>query len=83
MEMGGRGLSELLRSTTEEILIKSMMDNSIGNAVPNMEMLGFKNIMQPFRADNEELFNSWLTNGEAMILSLLSAFNFSRSEILV
>lgn len=83
MEMGGRGLSELLRSTTEEILIKSMMDNSIENAVPNMEMLGFKNIMQPFRADNEELFNSWLTNGEAMILSLLSAFNFSRSEILV
>ncbi|KAK1304069.1 hypothetical protein QJS10_CPB11g00063 [Acorus calamus] len=33
--------------------------------MPSMEMLGFKNISQPFRVDSEELFDSWLNNGEA------------------
>ncbi|KAJ6327035.1 hypothetical protein OIU78_014007 [Salix suchowensis] len=29
-----------------------------------MEMLGFKNLSQNIRTDSEELFKSWLTNGE-------------------
>ncbi|KAH0463234.1 hypothetical protein IEQ34_007816 [Dendrobium chrysotoxum] len=67
MEMEGSGFSELLRNTTEEILIKSMMDNPIGNPVLSMEMLGFKNIMQPFRADSEELFNGWIESPASAI----------------
>ncbi|KAG0502096.1 hypothetical protein HPP92_002168 [Vanilla planifolia] len=64
MEMEGRGFSDLLRNTSEEIFLKTMMENPIGITAPSMEMLGFKNITQSFRGDSEELFNSWLTNGE-------------------
>ncbi|PKA60803.1 hypothetical protein AXF42_Ash006437 [Apostasia shenzhenica] len=64
MEMEGRGFSDLLRNTSEEIFLKTMMENPIGISAPSMEMLGFKNITQTFRGDSEELFNSWLMNGE-------------------
>lgn len=63
--MEGRGLSDLFRNTSEEIFLKAMMENSMGvAAAPSMEMLGFRNMSQSFREDSEELFNSWLTNGE-------------------
>ncbi|CAN6348497.1 unnamed protein product [Urochloa humidicola] len=65
MEMEGRGLSDLFRNTSEEIFLKAMMENSMGvAAAPSMEMLGFRNMSQSFREDSEELFNSWLMNGE-------------------
>ncbi|CAN6202756.1 unnamed protein product [Urochloa humidicola] len=65
MEMEGRGLSDLFRNTSEEIFLKAMMENSMGvAAAPSMEMLGFRNMLQSFREDSEELFNSWLMNGE-------------------
>lgn len=64
MEMEGRGFSDLLRNTSEEIFLKTMMENPIGITAPSMEMLGFKNITQSFRGDSEELFNNWLTTGE-------------------
>ncbi|KAL3500101.1 hypothetical protein ACH5RR_039194 [Cinchona calisaya] len=64
MEMEGRGYSDLYRNTSEELFIKTMMESSIGMPVPTMEMLGFKNLSQTFRTDSEELFKSWLTNGE-------------------
>ncbi|KAL6606512.1 hypothetical protein ACP70R_042165 [Stipagrostis hirtigluma subsp. patula] len=65
MEMEGRGLSDLFRNTSEEIFLKAVMENSMGvAAAPSMEMLGFKNMSQSFREDSEELFNSWLMNGE-------------------
>lgn len=62
----GKGFaSEMYRNTSEELFLKSLMDSS----VPTMEMLGFKNISSShphnFRTDSEELFKSWLTNGEA------------------
>lgn len=66
MEMEGRGFSDLLRNTSEEIFLKTMMENPIGITAPSMEMLGFKNISQSFRGDSEELFNNWLTTGEAI-----------------
>ncbi|KAG8634044.1 hypothetical protein MANES_17G003400v8 [Manihot esculenta] len=61
----GKGFaSEMYRNTSEELFLKSLMDSS----VPTMEMLGFKNISSShphnFRTDSEELFKSWLTNGE-------------------
>lgn len=62
--MEGRGYSEIYRNTSEELFIKTMMESSIGMPIPTMEMLGFKNLSQNFRADSEELFKSWLTNGE-------------------
>lgn len=62
--MEGRGFSDLLRNTSEEIFLKTMMENPIGITAPSMEMLGFKNISQSFRGDSEELFTSWLSNGE-------------------
>ncbi|KAF7106012.1 hypothetical protein CFC21_106777 [Triticum aestivum] len=65
MEMEGRGLSDLFRNTSEEIFLKAVMENSIGVAAPpSMEMMGFRNMSQSFREDSEELFNSWLMNGE-------------------
>ncbi|KAK6117030.1 hypothetical protein DH2020_049274 [Rehmannia glutinosa] len=43
-----------------------MMESTVGMPAPTMEMLGFKNhVTQIFRTDSEELFKSWLTNGEA------------------
>ncbi|XP_038977204.1 protein CYCLOPS-like [Phoenix dactylifera] len=62
--MEGRGFSDLFRNSSEEIFLKSMMENPIEVSAPSMEMLGFKNILQPFRGDSEELFNTWLMNGE-------------------
>ncbi|KAK1285037.1 hypothetical protein QJS10_CPB20g01124 [Acorus calamus] len=61
--MEGRGYSDLYRNSSEELFLKSLMESSVG--MPSMEMLGLKNISQPFRVDSEELFNSWLNNGEA------------------
>ncbi|KAK6934881.1 hypothetical protein RJ641_035036 [Dillenia turbinata] len=65
MEMEGRGFPDFYRNTSEELLLKSLMDTSIGMPIPTMEMLEFKNLSQNFRTDSEELFKSWLTNGEA------------------
>lgn len=63
--MEGRVYSDLYRNTSEELFIKTMMESTIGMPAPTMEMLGFKNVSQNFRTDSEELFKSWLTNGEA------------------
>ncbi|KAK1273464.1 hypothetical protein QJS04_geneDACA012224 [Acorus gramineus] len=60
--MESRGYSDLYRNSSEELFLKSLMESSVG--MPSMEMLGFKNISQPFRVDSEELFDSWLNNGE-------------------
>lgn len=65
MEMEGRGYSDLLRNSSEEMILKSLMENPIGSSAPTMEMPGFRNTPQTFRGDSEELFNSWLMNGEA------------------
>uniref|UniRef100_A0A0E0L721 Uncharacterized protein n=1 Tax=Oryza punctata TaxID=4537 RepID=A0A0E0L721_ORYPU len=72
MEMEGRGLSELFRNTSEDMFLKAMMENSMGvaAAAPSMEMMGFRNMSQGFREDSEELFNSWLMNGEASSLKI-------------
>ncbi|KAL5724638.1 hypothetical protein ACHQM5_007870 [Ranunculus cassubicifolius] len=63
--MEGRGFSDFCRNSSEEIFLKSLMDNSMGMPAPTMEMLNFKNLSQTLRADSEELFNNWLTNGES------------------
>ncbi|KAG6399443.1 hypothetical protein SASPL_140924 [Salvia splendens] len=65
MEMEGRGYSDFYRNTSEELFIKTMMESPVGIPAPTMEMLGFKNLTQSFRTNSEELFKSWLTNGEA------------------
>lgn len=65
MDMEGRGYSDFYRNSSEELFLKSLMESSIGMPIPTMEMLGFKNLNQNFRTDSEELFKSWLTNGEA------------------
>ncbi|XP_057466722.1 protein CYCLOPS-like [Actinidia eriantha] len=64
METEGRGYSDFYRNTSEELFLKSLMESSMGIPVPTMEMLGFKNLSNTFRTDSEELFKSWLTNGE-------------------
>ncbi|XP_019182375.1 PREDICTED: uncharacterized protein LOC109177441 isoform X2 [Ipomoea nil] len=64
MKMEGRGLSELYRNTSEELFIRTMMENSIVMPAPTIDMLGFRNLSQSFRTDSEELFKSWLTCGE-------------------
>ncbi|XP_065877960.1 protein CYCLOPS-like isoform X2 [Euphorbia lathyris] len=68
---GGKGYSEMYRNTSEDMFLKSLMENSVSMPVPTMEMLGFKNISSHllhhhhnFRIDSEELFKTWLTNGE-------------------
>ncbi|KAH1074847.1 hypothetical protein J1N35_027175 [Gossypium stocksii] len=67
METEGRQFSDFYRNSSEELFIKSLMESPMGMSVPNMEMLGFKNLSQNFRADSEELFRSWLTNGENQV----------------
>ncbi|KAJ6703839.1 PROTEIN CYCLOPS [Salix viminalis] len=65
MDKEGRGLTDLLyRNSSEELFLRSLMETSVGMPAPTMEMLGFKNLSQNIRADSEELFKSWLTNGE-------------------
>jgi hypothetical protein len=71
METEGRGFTDLYRNSSEELFLKSLMETSIGMPVPTMEMLGFKNLSQNFRTDSEELFKSWLTNGEASKKNLI------------
>ncbi|KAG9159148.1 hypothetical protein Leryth_026887 [Lithospermum erythrorhizon] len=62
--MEGRDNSDYDRNTTEELFIKCMMETPVGIAPPTMEMLGFRNLSHSFRTDSEELFKSWLKNGE-------------------
>ncbi|GKU95926.1 hypothetical protein SLEP1_g9222 [Rubroshorea leprosula] len=64
METEGRVFSDFSRNSSDELFLKSLMESSMGMPVPAMEMLGFKNLPHNFRADSEELFKSWLTNGE-------------------
>ncbi|THU63694.1 hypothetical protein C4D60_Mb01t18520 [Musa balbisiana] len=52
MEMEGRGYSDLLRNSSEEMILKSLMENPIGSSAPTMEMPGFRNTPQTFRGDN-------------------------------
>ncbi|OAY80740.1 hypothetical protein ACMD2_09653 [Ananas comosus] len=57
MEMEG-SFSDLFRNSTEEMFLKSVMENPIGASAPtSVEMLGF-------REDSEKLFNSWLMSAE-------------------
>ena len=79
MEMEGRGLSDLFRNTSEEIFLKAVMEKMGVAAAPSMEMLGFKNMSQGLTEDSEELFNSWLMNGEARILNFSCCLFFSLS----
>jgi len=77
MEMEGRGYSDFYRNTSEELFIRTMMDNSVGGVpVPTMEMLGFRNISHSLRTDSEELFKSWLTSAEARNPSTLIHVDF-------
>nr|GMD74350.1 protein CYCLOPS-like [Ipomoea batatas] len=62
--MEGRGFSELYRNTSEELFIRTMMENSIAMPAPTIDMLSFRNLSQSFRTDSEELFKTWLTCGE-------------------
>ncbi|KAJ6347696.1 hypothetical protein OIU76_004225 [Salix suchowensis] len=72
MDKEGRGLTDLLyRNSSEELFLRSLMETSVGMPAPTMEMLGFKNLSQNIRADSEELFKSWLTNGEASEKNLI------------
>ncbi|XP_048430917.1 protein CYCLOPS-like [Pyrus x bretschneideri] len=64
-EMEGRRFSDFYRNTSEELSLRSYMESPVAMPLPTMEMLGFKNLSQNFRTDSEELFKSWLTNGEA------------------
>lgn len=56
---------DMYRNSSEELFLKLLMESSVGMPAPTMEMLGFKNLSQSFRTDSEELFKSWLKNGEA------------------
>ncbi|KAL4592923.1 hypothetical protein LXL04_005930 [Taraxacum kok-saghyz] len=64
MEMEGRVYSDLYRNTSEDMFIRTLMESPVGMPAPTMEMLGFKNLSNNFRADSEELFKNWLTTGE-------------------
>ncbi|GLT61488.1 hypothetical protein SLA2020_341910 [Shorea laevis] len=77
METEGRVFSDFSRNSSEELFLKSLMESSVGMPVPTMETLGFKNLPQNFRTDSEELFKSWLTNGEARNFAILIHQNSS------
>lgn len=80
--MEGRGYSDFYRNTSEELFIRSVMENSVGGGpVPTMEMLGFRNISHSLRTDSEELFKSWLTSAEARNPSTLIHVDFHLSVL--
>lgn len=61
--MEGREYSGLYNNSSEDLFLKSLMDNPIGVPIPTMDMLNIKAISQSyFRTDSEELFKSWLRN---------------------
>lgn len=74
IDMEGRVYSDFYRNTSEEIFMKTLMESSVGITAPTMEMLGFKNLSNNFRADSEELFKSWLNTGEVSFMCLLSIY---------
>ncbi|KAG6538057.1 protein CYCLOPS-like [Zingiber officinale] len=78
MEMEGRGFSDLLRSSTEEMILSSFIENSFGSCAPNMEMLGCRTTLQTCRGDSEELFHTWLMNGEIPGFSPANGANRTR-----
>ncbi|CAK9149363.1 unnamed protein product [Ilex paraguariensis] len=78
--MEGRSYSDFYRNTSEELFIKTMMEGSIGMPAPTMEMLGFKNLSNNFRTDSEELFKSWLTNGENNVYNPATIAHHTRSR---
>lgn len=61
METEGRAFSDFYRNSSEDLFFKALMESSVAAMpAPTMEMVGFKNL----RTDSEELFKSWLTNGD-------------------
>lgn len=62
--MEGRGFYSLYKNSSEELFLKTLMDNPIGVPIPTMDMPSFKAVSQSFRTDSEELFKKWLTNEE-------------------
>lgn len=54
----------VFRSSTEEMIIKSLVEGSLSMPAPSMEGIGFTNLPQPARADSEELFNSLMSHGQ-------------------
>ncbi|KAL5063501.1 hypothetical protein RYX36_025238 [Vicia faba] len=55
MEMEGRGFYSSYKNSSEELFMKTLMDNPIGVPIPTMDN---------FRTDSEELFKRWLTNDQ-------------------
>ncbi|XP_074592351.1 protein CYCLOPS-like [Curcuma longa] len=78
METEGRGFPDMLRSSTEEMILSSFIENPIGSCPPNMEMLGYRTTLQICREDSEELFNAWLMNGEIPGFSSVNGTNHTR-----
>ncbi|KAJ7943947.1 Protein CYCLOPS [Quillaja saponaria] len=78
MEMEDRWFSDFYRNSSEELFLKTMMENPVGMPVPSMERLGFKSVPQNFRTDSEELFKHWLTNGELQSYNASSIGHSSR-----
>eukprot|EP01018_Ginkgo_biloba_P005303 Gb_29957 [translate_table: standard] len=63
-ETQSKEFSGFFRNSSEEILLKSLMEGSLSIAAPTMEAMGFKSLPHTIRGDSEELFNSWLLNAE-------------------
>ncbi|XP_058736990.1 protein CYCLOPS-like [Vicia villosa] len=53
--MEGRGFYSSYKNSSEELFMKTLMDNPIGVPIPTMDS---------FRTDSEELFKRWLTNDQ-------------------
>jgi len=75
--MEGRGFYSLYKNSSEELFLKTLMDNPIGVPIPTMDMPSFKAVSQSFRTDSEELFKKWLTNEEASPFVLTCILNYA------
>lgn len=53
---------EPLRTTSEEILIRTLVDGAITQSTPSMDGLGLSSLPLASRRNSEELFSTWLDN---------------------
>lgn len=53
---------EPLRTTSEEILIRTLVDGAITQSTPSMDGLGLSSLPLASRRNSEELFSTWLNN---------------------
>eukprot|EP00249_Psilotum_nudum_P017902 c26544_g1_i2 orf=1209-2966(+) len=63
-EISGSESAVFCRSTSEDMLIRSLVEGSMGMTVPSMEGIGFMSLAPTVGGDGEELCHNWIPSVE-------------------